>query len=99
MALPRTRGALTAAGSGEQVVPASAAPQNGFIPLGGFYQHTTGRLVVMAFKLCQEGNRQPLIQQTVFSKRIFDSKWLRMQMRHSFAGKPVGGSSMSLTHT
>src|SRR6516164_3410373 len=36
---------------------------NGCIPSEVFYYHTTKRLVVIAFKLCQEGNKQPLIQQ------------------------------------
>jgi hypothetical protein len=48
-------------------------------PLEVFF-NTTNRLVVMAFKLCQEGNKEPLFNN-------------RMQMRHSFA-KAVGGSSV-----
>jgi hypothetical protein len=67
-------------------------------PSGGFFVNTTKCLVVMSFKLCQEGNKQPLIQQTVFAN-VFLNRNERIQMRHSFARESVGGSRMCLTHT
>jgi hypothetical protein len=35
-----------------------------------FFVNTTGGLFVTAFKLCQEGNWEPLIERIVFRKRI-----------------------------
>jgi len=43
--------------------------------VGNFFVNTTGGLIVMAFKLCQEGSREPLVQRSVFNA-VFEWKCL-----------------------
>jgi hypothetical protein len=40
---------------------------NGCDSVDTFFTNTTGGLIVMAFKLYQEGNREPLIQRIAFN--------------------------------
>ena len=64
-----------------------------------FFMNTTRGLVVMELRLCQENNRQPLIQRIVFANGLFEAKWLCTQLSHRLAREEVAGSSLCLTHT
>src|SRR5215468_5038730 len=44
------------------------------------FVNTTEGLIVMAFKLCQEGNWEPLIERIVFANGSFEPKCRCMQM-------------------